>query len=43
MNFVQCLEDGIEPVNTPPEEALILMRITDAIYKSSETGSSVMV
>ena len=42
MNFVQCLEDGIEPVNTP-EEALILMRITDAIYKSSETGSSVMV
>jgi predicted dehydrogenase len=42
MNFVKCLMEGEKPANTP-EEALILMRITDAIYKSSETGTCVML
>jgi hypothetical protein len=35
-NFVQSITEGKKPMNTP-EEALILMQITDAIYKSSET------
>ncbi len=40
INFVECLRDGKKPVNTP-EEALILMSITDAIYESSTTGLSI--
>ncbi|MEA4865072.1 MAG: Gfo/Idh/MocA family oxidoreductase [Sphaerochaeta sp.] len=39
-NFVQSITEGKKPMNTP-EEALILMQITDAIYKSSETGECV--
>ncbi|MGE4584438.1 MAG: Gfo/Idh/MocA family protein [Sphaerochaeta sp.] len=40
MNFIQALRDGVKPMNTP-EQAMILMRITDAIYQSSSTGACV--
>lgn len=40
VNFVQSITEGKKPMNTPAE-ALILMRITDAIYMSSETGECV--
>lgn len=40
VNFVQSITEGKKPMNTPAE-ALILMRITDAIYTSSETGECV--
>lgn len=40
VNFVQSITKGEKPMNTPAE-ALILMRITDAIYTSSETGECV--
>jgi predicted dehydrogenase len=36
VNFAQVLSGSAEPLNTP-EEALTLMKITDAIYKSAET------
>ncbi len=40
-NFVRSITEMIKPMNTP-SEALILMRITDAIYRSSESGECVM-
>ena len=40
-SFIQAIEGISKPVNTP-KEALILMRILDAIYKSSETGRPVL-
>jgi predicted dehydrogenase len=35
MNFVESINGAAEPLNTP-EEALILMKIIDAIYRSAE-------
>ncbi len=40
-SFIYAIEDNSKAVNTPAE-ALILMRILDAIYKSSETGKPVL-
>ena len=39
-NFIRAIEGRERPRNTP-HEALILMRILDAIYRSSETGQCV--
>ena len=36
-NFILAIEGKEEPLNTPPQ-ALALMRIIDAAYKSAETG-----
>ena len=36
VNFVQSITGDVEPFNTP-EQALVLMRITDAIYESART------
>lgn len=41
-NFVQSVAGEQQPLNTP-QEALILMRITDAIYESARTGGPVEV
>ena len=40
MNFVLALEGKEKPLNTP-EQALALMKIIDATYKSAETGKPV--
>ena len=42
MNFVRTLEGSEEPLNTP-DQALTLMRIIDAAYKSSATDKPVAV
>ncbi len=39
-NFVASVQGKAKPMNTP-KQALTLMRITDAIYKSSSTGTCV--
>ena len=39
-NFVETIEGSAAPLNTP-QEALKLMQIIDALYKSAETGSPV--
>ncbi|MDR2870750.1 MAG: Gfo/Idh/MocA family oxidoreductase [Deferribacteraceae bacterium] len=39
-NFARVLMNGEEPYNKP-EQALILMRIIDALYKSASTGKAV--
>lgn len=39
-NFVQTLDDRAEPLNTP-DQALKLMKITDAIYASAKGGQPV--
>jgi len=41
-NFVEAIEGKAEPLNSP-EQALILMKVIDAIYKSSDTGAPVML
>jgi predicted dehydrogenase len=41
-NFILSLEGKAEPLNAP-EEALKLMKIIDAVYKSAETGAPVAV
>ncbi len=41
-NFVLSIMGREEPLNTP-EQALLLMRITDAIYRSAESGAPVEV
>jgi len=41
-NFVESILGSIAPLNTP-EEALTLMRITDAIYESARTNSAVLL
>jgi predicted dehydrogenase len=40
MNFVRAIEGTEAPLNTPAQ-ALTLMRIIDASYKSSATGRPV--
>ena len=42
MNFVAALSGEEKPLNTP-EEALILMRITDALYESARINSAVLL
>ncbi|MDR3170618.1 MAG: Gfo/Idh/MocA family oxidoreductase [Treponema sp.] len=39
-NFIETLQGAAKPLNTP-EEALILMKIIDGIYKSAETKKPV--
>ncbi len=39
-NFISSIEGTEQPLNTP-QQALALMRVIDAIYKSSETGQPV--
>jgi predicted dehydrogenase len=39
-NFIRAIEGEEEPLNNP-EQALVLMKIIDAIYKSAETGAPV--
>ena len=39
-NFVEAIEGKAEPFNSP-EQALILMKVIDAIYESSATGAPV--
>lgn len=41
-NFVEAIEGSAAPLNTP-QQALILMKVIDAIYKSAETGAPVAV
>lgn len=41
-NFVESLMGKAKPLNTP-EEALTLMRVTDAIYESARTKNSVLL
>ncbi|MDR2370539.1 MAG: Gfo/Idh/MocA family oxidoreductase [Treponema sp.] len=41
-NFIEAIQDGAKPLNTPGE-ALILMRIIDAIYESASTKKPVKV
>lgn len=41
-NFILSIEGKEQPLNTP-RQALLLMRITDAIYKSAESGEPVEV
>jgi predicted dehydrogenase len=41
-NFVNTLDGKAEPFNTP-EQALILMKIIDALYESSESGKPVSI
>ena len=41
-HFVECVMGNKEPLNTP-QEALTLMRITDAIYESARTNSAVLL
>lgn len=41
-HFVECVMGNKEPLNTP-QEALTLMRITDAIYESARTKSAVLL
>ena len=40
-NFIRAVEGIEKPMNTP-SEALILMRILDAVYRSSESGKPVV-
>jgi predicted dehydrogenase len=40
-NFVETVEGKAAPLNTP-REALILMRVIDAIYESARTGKAVV-
>lgn len=41
-NFVEAIEGTAKPLNTP-QQALILMKVIDGIYKSAETGAPVAV
>ena len=41
-NFVEALGGGAEPFNTP-EEALVLMKIIDAMYQSASTKKPVQI
>ncbi len=41
-NFVEAIEGKAEALNSP-EQALILMKVIDAIYKSSSTGAPVAI
>lgn len=41
-NFVEAIEGTAKPLNTP-QQALILMKVIDGIYKSSETGAPVAI
>ncbi len=41
-DFVRAISEGT-PVRTGLEQALIMQKITDAIYKSTKTGGSVML
>lgn len=41
-NFVQSVLGNEKPLNTP-QEALILMKITDAIYESAKTNKAVLL
>ncbi|AEV28754.1 putative dehydrogenase [Sphaerochaeta pleomorpha str. Grapes] len=42
MNFVQVVSQGAKPLNTP-DQALRLMKITDAIYESARTNKPVRI
>ncbi|MGJ8695122.1 MAG: Gfo/Idh/MocA family protein [Verrucomicrobiaceae bacterium] len=39
-NFVEAIDGKAEPLNTP-EQALALMQVIDAMYKSAETGKAI--
>lgn len=39
-NFIEVLQGKAEPLSRP-EEAVTLMKIIDAIYKSAETGKPI--
>ncbi len=39
-HFVDCVRRGVAPAS-PAEEALTLMRVVDALYKSADTGKEV--
>lgn len=41
-NFVEVIDEKAEPLNTP-HQALALMQVIDAIYKSAETGQPVVL
>jgi predicted dehydrogenase len=41
-NFVEAIDGKAEPLNTP-HQALALMQVIDAIYKSSESGKPVVL
>jgi predicted dehydrogenase len=41
-NFIETIEGKAAPLNTP-DEALILMKIIDAVYESAETGEPVAI
>jgi len=41
-HFIDCIKMGKEPL-APPEEAVKMMQIIDAIYASAETGREVIV
>ena len=41
-HFIDCLKKNKEPI-APPEEALKMMQIIDAIYASSESGREVVI
>ena len=41
-HFVDCIREDLEPLSKP-EEAVKIMKIIDAIYKSAETGKEVVL
>jgi predicted dehydrogenase len=41
-NFIEAIQGKAAPLNTP-EQALRLMQVIDAIYKSAQTGKPVSV
>ncbi|MDB4319500.1 gfo/Idh/MocA family oxidoreductase, partial [bacterium] len=42
VNFVETIDGKAEPLNTP-HQALALMQVIDAIYKSAETNEPVVL
>jgi hypothetical protein len=41
-HFKECITTGVRPVVGTPQ-ALVLMQIMDAIYRSAETGRSIEI
>ncbi|MDC3415992.1 Gfo/Idh/MocA family protein [Aquibacillus salsiterrae] len=39
-HFVECLQEGKQPISTP-EQGAIIQRIIDALYRSAETGKAI--